>query len=52
MFVRIKETGYVVDVCGCSDDPNHFYVIGENGRTISDYDISEIEFLDDEEINT
>lgn len=48
MRARVKDGGYIIDVCSCPDEPNHYFVV-EDGRTVSDYDISEIELLDDEE---
>ena len=47
MKARVKDGGYIINVCTCSDEPNHYYEI-EDGRTVSDYDISQIELLDDE----
>lgn len=37
--------GHVVEVFQDPENKNHFYEFGENGRTISDYDISDLEFI-------
>lgn len=47
MVVRIlvKEFGFITNVSPDTENPNHFYEFGENGRLISDYDINDLEFL-------
>ena len=48
---RVKDGGYEVELSRDPDDENHFYVIGENGRTLSDYNRDQLEFFDDETDN-
>lgn len=49
---KVKDGGYEVELTRDPDDENHFYVIGENGRTLSDYNRDQLEFFDDETDNT
>lgn len=46
MKVKILEYDFVTEVTQDPENPNHFYEFGENGRLISDYDISEIEIIE------
>ena len=37
MKALVKETGILIEVCTCADEPNHYYEV-VNGRCMSDYD--------------
>lgn len=43
MKALVKETGILIEVCTCADEPNHYYEV-VNGRCMSDYDESELDF--------
>lgn len=44
MLALVKENGILIEVCTCPDEPGHYYELGENGRCVSDYDESDLEF--------
>lgn len=46
MYAIVREGNYEIEVYQDPDDPNHFYEIAENGRCVSDYDISELILMD------
>ena len=43
MKALVKENGFLVEVCTCPDEPNHYYEV-VNGRCMSDYDESDLIF--------
>ena len=48
MKAKVIDGGWIVDVEQDAHDPHTFIEMGENGRLVSDYHISQLEFLEDD----
>ena len=49
MKARIFKSEKIVEVSQDPEDITHFYQFGEHGRLVSDYDISDLELIEDDE---